>query len=78
MVSANKRTSATKTLDETTKRRIYRRVLKISWTDKIANEEIMRRIGTGREIVQQLFLTKKIQFGTSYKTYITRTSTNRR
>ena len=29
----------------------YRRVLKISWTEKITNEEVSRRMGTDREIV---------------------------
>ena len=33
---------------------IYRIVLKISWTEKITNEEVLRRMGTGREIVRQL------------------------
>ena len=27
---------------------VYRRVLKISWTEKITNEEVLRRVGTGR------------------------------
>ena len=27
---------------------VYRRVLNISWTEKIDNEEVMRRMGTGR------------------------------
>ena len=27
---------------------VYRRVLKISWTDKITNEEVLRRMGTDR------------------------------
>ena len=40
---------------------IYRRVLKISWTEKVTNEEVMRRIGTGREIMRQ-FKTRKLQY----------------
>ena len=40
---------------------VYRRVLKISWTEKITNQEVLRRMGTGRETVRQ-FKTKKIQY----------------
>ena len=41
---------------------VYRsRVLKISWTEKITNEEVLRRMGTGREIVR-LFKTRKLQY----------------
>ena len=40
---------------------VYRRVLKISWTDKITNEEVLRRMGTGRAIVRQL-KTRKLQY----------------
>ena len=40
---------------------VYRRVLKILWTDKITNEEVLRRMGTGREIVRQ-FKTRKLQY----------------
>ena len=36
-------------------------VLKIAWTDKITNEEVLRRMGTGREIVRQ-FKTRKLQY----------------
>ena len=36
-------------------------VLKISWTEKIANGEVLRRMGTGREIVRQ-FKTRKLQY----------------
>ena len=36
-------------------------VLKIAWTDKITNEEVLRRVGTGREIVRQ-FKTNKLQY----------------
>ena len=39
---------------------VYRRVLKISWTEKINNEEVLRRMGTGREIVRT-FKTSQIQ-----------------
>ena len=40
---------------------IYRRVMKISWTEKITKEEVLRRIGTGREIVRQ-FKTRILQY----------------
>ena len=40
---------------------VYRRVLKISWTEKITNEEVLRRMGTGREIVRQ-FKTRKLKY----------------
>ena len=40
---------------------IYRRVLKISWTEKITNEEVSRMMGTGRYIVRQ-FKTRKLQY----------------
>ena len=40
---------------------VYRRVLKISWAEKITNEEVLRRMGTGREIVRQ-FKTRKLQY----------------
>ena len=40
---------------------VYRRVLKISWTEKITNEEVLRRMGTGREIVRK-FKTRKLQY----------------
>ena len=40
---------------------VYRRVLTISWTEKITNEEVLRRMGTGREIVRQ-FKTRKLQY----------------
>ena len=44
---------------------IYRRLLKISWTEKITNEEVLRRMGTGREIVRQ-FKTRKLQSFSSF------------
>ena len=40
---------------------VYPRVLKISWTEKNTNEEVLRRMGTGREIMRQ-FKTKKLQY----------------
>ena len=40
---------------------VYRRVLKITWTEKFTNEEVLRRMGTGREIVRQ-FKTRKLQY----------------
>ena len=40
---------------------VYRRVLEISWAEKITNEEVLRRMGTGREIVRQ-FKTRKLQY----------------
>ena len=39
----------------------YRRALKISWTENITNEEVLRRVGTGREIMLQ-FKTRKLQY----------------
>ena len=39
---------------------IYRRVLKLSETEKITIEEVLRMMGTGREIVRQ-FKTRKLQ-----------------
>ena len=40
---------------------IYRRVLKTSWTENITNEEVLRRMETGGEIVRQ-FKTRKLQY----------------
>ena len=40
---------------------VYRRVLKILWTEKITNEGVLRRMGTDREIVRQ-FKTKNLQY----------------
>ena len=40
---------------------IYRRVLKISWTEKITKEEVLRRMETCREIVRQ-FKMRKLQY----------------
>ena len=40
---------------------VYRRVFKISWTEKITNEEVLRMMGTGRKIVRQ-FKTRKLQY----------------
>ena len=40
---------------------VYRRVLKISWTEKITKEEVLIGMGTGREIVRQ-FKTKTLQY----------------
>ena len=49
---------------------VYRRVLNISWTEKITNEEVLRRMGTGREIVIQ-FKTRKLQYlGHNYDPYL--------
>ena len=39
----------------------YRRVLKISLMEKITNEEVLRRMGTGREILRQ-FKTRKLHY----------------
>ena len=41
---------------------VYRRVLKMSWMEKITNEEVLRRMGTGREIVRQFKTKKKLQY----------------
>ena len=40
---------------------VYRRVLKISWKENITKEEVLRRMGTGREIVRK-FKTRKLQY----------------
>ncbi len=40
---------------------VYRRVLKIAWTENISNEELLRRMGTGKEIVRQSE-TRKLQY----------------
>ena len=40
---------------------VYCRVLKISRTEQITNEEVLRRMGTGREIVRQ-FKTRTLQY----------------
>ena len=40
---------------------VYCRVLKISRTEKITNEEVLRRMGTGREILRQ-FKTRTLQY----------------
>ena len=40
---------------------VNRRVPKISWTEKITNDEVLRRIGTDREIVRQ-FKTRELQY----------------
>ena len=40
---------------------IYRRLLKIAWTEKITNEDVLRRMGKGRAIVRQ-FKTRKLQY----------------
>ena len=40
---------------------VYRRVLRISWTEKITNEDVLRRMGTGRKIVRK-FKTMKLQY----------------
>ena len=37
------------------------RVLNISWAEKITNERVLRRMGTGREIVRK-FTTRKLQY----------------
>ena len=34
---------------------IWRYVLKVSWTQKITNEEILRRIGTQRELITTIY-----------------------
>ena len=40
---------------------VYRRLLNISWTEKITNEEVLRRMGTNREIVRS-FNTRKLPY----------------
>ena len=40
---------------------VYRRLLKISWTEKTTNEEVLRRMETYIELVRQ-FKTRKLQY----------------
>ena len=40
---------------------VHRRVLNISWTENITNEEVLRRMGTGREILRQ-YKKRKLQY----------------
>ena len=40
---------------------MYRRVLTISWTEHITNDELARRMGTGIEIVRQC-KTRKLHY----------------
>ena len=42
--------------------------MKISWTEKITNEEVLRWMGTGREIVRPVIQDEEITISrTSYK-----------
>ena len=54
---------------------VYRRVLKISRTEQITNEEVLRRMGTGREIVRQ-FKTRKLQYIYIYLGHLIRRNTS--
>ena len=57
---------------------IYCRVSKISWTENITNEEVLRRMGTGREVVRQ-FKTRKLRYlGDLIRHIHMTTTTNRR
>jgi len=56
------------TVTEEIKRRIeafemwcYRRLLKISWTDRIRNLEVMRRVGVANKVVYQNICKKKLK-----------------
>ena len=40
---------------------IYRRMLKVSYTDKVSNEEILRRVGGKRNLVRMI-KTRKMQY----------------
>ena len=42
---------------------IWRRILKISWRDKITNEEVLRRTGEGRNLKDNLIRRKKTWIG---------------
>ena len=39
---------------------LWRRMEKISWTYKITNEEVLERVGTGRQLITALRNRKKI------------------
>ena len=42
---------------------IWRRLLKISWRDKISNEEVLRRVGEGRQLIKTITTRKKNWIG---------------
>ncbi|CAG9834000.1 unnamed protein product [Diabrotica balteata] len=39
---------------------IYKRILRISWTDKITNETVLRRMGKEREVMKRFSTTTTI------------------
>ena len=61
IVSRHKHDDQIKSILDVFEMLVYRRVLKISWTEKFTNEEVLRRMGTGREIVRQ-FKTRNLQY----------------
>ena len=42
---------------------IWKRMEKISWTDKMRNEEVLERVGTGRQLIEVLRYRKKTWIG---------------
>jgi hypothetical protein len=42
---------------------LWRRMEKISWTDRIANEEVLERIGINRQLISELRHRKKNWMG---------------
>ena len=45
---------------EALKMRIWRKMERISWTEKITNEEVLRRVGEKRSMVETIVRTRKI------------------
>ena len=46
---------------------IWRRMAKISWTEKISNEEVLRRIGEGRQLMSLIRPRKRKWIGHSIR-----------
>ena len=42
---------------------IWRRIEKISWKDKVTNEEVLKRVGTDRQLITTLKTRKKRWIG---------------
>ena len=40
---------------------VYRRMLRISWTDHMSNEEVLAKMGTRRKLVETI-RTRQLQF----------------
>lgn len=41
--------------------RIYRRILRISWTEKVTNEKVLRRMATQNELITTI-KTNKLEY----------------